>query len=292
MFHGLRRLVLCGLVCLCALYFVVVHYIFSRDSTGKIDLDDKYREGEAIGEPVDEEAERMLANYKYAFSLTTTKRRSQFLCKVLETLWAQTIPPQEMLIFHGPDVVLPTCASDSNRVLSMVVPDTGPSIKLRHLLLQPANGGHQATTAYDVIVVDDDTLANRYLARTLLLQSILHYPDSVLINNPDDNFEHYRCYLWAGSGYFVPKNLLGKVTWQDNPDCFFDDDIWLGYLFLRSGLQPVSIPGVRRIGTLRFNVTLSQGINQDGGNRSKCTRSLARFPKSSFAPFRLRKEKL
>ena len=75
------------------------------------------------------------------------------------------------------------------------------------------------------------------------------------------------------------------MTWQENPACTYDDDIWLGYLIEKSGVKTISVPGVEHgdITQLQFEKwvtgkSLSEGINGDGTNRSKCTRSLLLYP--------------
>jgi len=83
----------------------------------------------------------------------------------------------------------------------------------------------------------------------------------------------------------VPLSALRKVAWQDNPACRYDDDLWLGYLLARSGVVGVSVPGVHhstiwslQVEKVLFGRALSRSINQDGSNRSKCTRSLVEYP--------------
>lgn len=148
---------------------------------------------------------KLMEEHKYVFSLTTTQHRSRFICTVVESLWAQTLPPQDIYIFHGPEFSLPACSS-SLPFKSFIVPDTGPSIKLRHLLLPAQNNKDKdnedpatknppvPSPQYDVIVVDDDCFINPDLAKILLRQSI-RFPEHVLINNPNTNYEHPRVIL-------------------------------------------------------------------------------------------------
>jgi len=83
----------------------------------------------------------------------------------------------------------------------------------------------------------------------------------------------------------VPASALEKVRWQDNPQCYYDDDIWMGHLVARSGVGAVAVPGVDHgdIWLLQFEKwvfgrALSRSINQNGNYRSECTRSLSQYP--------------
>jgi len=232
-------------------------------------------------------AETLKGSREYVFSLTTTEKRARYICTVVASLWAQTIPPRQVLIFHGPEVSLPSCPSPSGSqspYTSVMVPDTGPAIKLRHLLLQPPGGQeYRHKPQHDVIIVDDDSVWHPELARTLLEQRINH-PGCVLINNPIANYEHRREILWGAAGYLVPLSVLNQVTWQENPSCRYDDDIWLGYLMARRGVVGISVPGVDhgdiwmiQLEKMLFQRSLSRSINHNGNYRSMCTRSLSNY---------------
>jgi len=171
--------------------------MFTYDGTNRSQL--YYANARRSSSPFDEED---LAHHnKYVFSLTTTKWRSKFICSVVESLWTQSIPPYQILIFHGSEVSLPSCPSppiSATAYTSIIVPDTGPAIKLRHLFL-PDENDHNSyynhTVKYDVIVVDDDSIIHPDLARTLLRQRD-RYPDRVIINSPISNYEHPRQVLY------------------------------------------------------------------------------------------------
>lgn len=129
----------------------------------------------------------------YAFTLSVIPRRVKYLCLVLDSLWAQTVRPQDVFIFHGPQISsLPDCGSHISYT-SFMVPDTGPGIKLRHLLR--GNDTQQLNLNlppdWDVIVVDDDSVVHPELAQTLLLAR-RRYPGAVIVNDAYEAYEHYR----------------------------------------------------------------------------------------------------
>jgi len=156
----------------------------------------------------------LMDSSEYVFSLTTTVQRTRYICTVVASLWAQTIPTQQVLIFHGPEVSLPSCPSSSglqSPYTSVIVPDTGPAIKLWHLMLQPSGGQeYHHKPQHDVIIVDDDSVWHPELARTLLEQRINH-PGCVLINNPIANYEHKHEILYAAPS---PLRITLTITKQ------------------------------------------------------------------------------
>jgi len=151
----------------------------------------------------------------YAFTLSVIPRRVKYLCLVLDSLWQQTVPPRDVFIFHGPEVTdLPDCGAH-NPYSSFMVPDTGPGIKLRHLL-RAQNGtgpslGPTLPVGWDVIVVDDDSIMHPELAQTLLLAK-RRYPGSVIVNDAYEVYEFYRVTVYAMPLYAISDFFYANIN--------------------------------------------------------------------------------
>lgn len=134
----------------------------------------------------------------YVFSFTLIPPRVKYFCTVLESLWKQTVSPQDVLVFHGPDLKdLPDCRGVSRRFTytAYEVPDTGPAIRVRHLLKRPEGEPKipslDLPPERDVIVVDDDSILHNELAE-VLLRGKRNYPGAVIVNDPESRYEYYR----------------------------------------------------------------------------------------------------